>query len=536
MKSPKPLSNESKQLVQGTPKSGEGILANETKKYKSIEEFNSMNLFHWTTESWLNKFLKTGWKDEAWKLSQHKWITRWGLFTTNDLQLATDYANFSGKRWNIINIELKRIPNVKTFTDFQSAKDYINKWDFGKYDIIEFPETSWDITKYIANKDIIKNTTHFQSFKSPSEAPTLTDIYNQAHSSNPKPLSNESKVIKPTTGNTIPEGSRKNAFGEIIKEPSNKNGGFIRNPFAKPEPKRMFAWENSAQPPSKKTGWFKWADGKMRFEIDDSGAKLKDSNIATVTNEFLKSKFPDKFWKISNYKLEETLNNKDYKELQWLKSSNTQTKVSDYLDHPELFKQYPSLKDVKVSVNEVDYKSDWASYNPNTNTIILYPKYGDKIDKSSLLHEIQHAIQEKEGFARGGSVEGMMKNTKAEELAGKLIELERIWKKNSQEYLNIRKQFDSEKPSISQVEAYDNYKSLAWEVEARNVQTRISLSWKQRTLQSPLSTEDVPRSKQIVRMDSKWPSLLKSEPKNPLVEKAHSKKLTDITPKITPRK
>ena len=35
-------------------------------------------------------------------------------------------------------------------------------------------------------------------------------------------------MIKPTTGNTIPEGYTKNAFGEIIKKPSNKNGGFIR--------------------------------------------------------------------------------------------------------------------------------------------------------------------------------------------------------------------------------------------------------------------------------------------------------------------
>jgi hypothetical protein len=34
-----------------------------------------------------------------------------------------------------------------------------------------------------------------------------------------------------------------------VKLPSNKKGGFIKNPFAKPEPKMLFAGENSAQPP-----------------------------------------------------------------------------------------------------------------------------------------------------------------------------------------------------------------------------------------------------------------------------------------------
>ena len=33
----------------------------------------------------------------------------------------------------------------------------------------------------------------------------------------------------------------------------------------------------------------------MRFEIDDSGAKMKESNINTITNTFLSEKYPDKF-------------------------------------------------------------------------------------------------------------------------------------------------------------------------------------------------------------------------------------------------
>lgn len=42
------------------------------------------------------------------------------------------------------------------------------------------------------------------------------------------PIKNESKVSEPTTGDTIPDGYTKNAFGEIIKKPGYKKGGFIR--------------------------------------------------------------------------------------------------------------------------------------------------------------------------------------------------------------------------------------------------------------------------------------------------------------------
>ncbi len=46
----------------------------------------------------------------------------------------------------------------------------------------------------------------------------------------PNTIKNESKVSKPTTGNTIPEGYFKNAFWEIQKNPSNKKWGFIKIP------------------------------------------------------------------------------------------------------------------------------------------------------------------------------------------------------------------------------------------------------------------------------------------------------------------
>jgi hypothetical protein len=71
--------------------------------------------------------------------------------------------------------------------------------------------------------------------------PTKNDWTNKPMSSNmdnsklwvkpivkPNTIKNESKLIKPNTGNTIPEGYTKNTFWEIIKKPSNKKGGFIK--------------------------------------------------------------------------------------------------------------------------------------------------------------------------------------------------------------------------------------------------------------------------------------------------------------------
>ena len=46
----------------------------------------------------------------------------------------------------------------------------------------------------------------------------------------PNTIKNESKVNKPISSNTIPEGYFKNAFWEIQKNPSNKKGGFIKIP------------------------------------------------------------------------------------------------------------------------------------------------------------------------------------------------------------------------------------------------------------------------------------------------------------------
>lgn len=96
-------------------------------------------------------------------------------------------------------------------------------------------------------------------------------------------------------------------------------------------------------------------------------------------------------------------------------------KVADYLDHPALYDQYPWLKDMDMSIT-IDPRLTDGGALQNTRVTDVGSGMGQDIKsinvkaktpekaREILVHEIQHAIQEQEGFARGGSPEraGMM--------------------------------------------------------------------------------------------------------------------------------
>lgn len=108
------------------------------------------------------------------------------------------------------------------------------------------------------------------------------------------------------------------------------------------------------------TGWFRGADGKWRFEIDDSGVKVKDD-------------------------------------------LHTYGTLKEVIDAPELFAAYPDAENIFVSFENTNGKS--GAYNPEFDSISLNAELKSDPDKlkSTLLHEMQHAIQNREGFASGAS-------------------------------------------------------------------------------------------------------------------------------------
>ena len=115
----------------------------------------------------------------------------------------------------------------------------------------------------------------------------------------------------------------------------------------------------------KETGWHQFADGKWRFEIDDSKMELR-MDAAEIPNYIL---------------------------------------LGNLVDAPELFAAYPDLANIDVTFQSLE-NGTYGAYSRQFDSIDLDRSLlkDSKELMSSLLHEVQHAIQAREGFARGASV------------------------------------------------------------------------------------------------------------------------------------
>lgn len=150
------------------------------------------------------------------------------------------------------------------------------------------------------------------------------------------------------------------------------------------------------------TGWFKGYDGKWRYEIDDSGAKLDE----TLPKAKAEGKYEKAKTKLdSDYKAgkigESLYQLKVHKLLEEYRESINSFKLKDILKHPKLFKAYPQLKEIPISyaslgegiLGQTDGKSMKISRSVSQD---------EKL--SVILHECQHIIQRIEGFARGSNI------------------------------------------------------------------------------------------------------------------------------------
>lgn len=222
--------------------------------------------------------------------------------------------------------------------------------------------------------------------------------------------------------------------------------------------------------------------GKWRFEIDDSKANWKDA-----------------FRRIGEEELT----------------------VGDVFEHPELFESYPTLKDVKVM--RLPGLDTGGSYNANLNAIMLPEHAGPKKAKETLLHEIQHALQEHEGFARGGSPEAIafdrihelsikrqtlkdyqngIFNLEAEIAADpKNKQLRDMLARVTQEHSKTQQDIDLLERMATDGISENEYRRLAGEYESRKAAERAGLTAAKRKAQAPYATgELIPPEDLIVRM------------------------------------
>lgn len=173
------------------------------------------------------------------------------------------------------------------------------------------------------------------------------------------------------------------------------------------------------------TGWER-QDGKWKMEIEDY------NDIKTTPEQILNLK--EDVGKITTIK--ELLNNKD----------------------AEILKAFPSIGNVYVRYDS-ELTEGLAHYDPANNEIVFYRGSLDRpIDtiKGTLVHEIQHTVQSKEGFEFGADLET------AKQLA-----------------------------EIKNISEYEAYRRSIGETEARNSQKRMLTSATEKLLTLLDDTADV---------------------------------------------
>jgi Large polyvalent protein associated domain 23 len=145
----------------------------------------------------------------------------------------------------------------------------------------------------------------------------------------------------------------------------------------------------------KQTGWWKAPDGRWKFHISNVSSHVKPEKLEMVPTEL----------KDDHLTLGETNFRIPEYEPPAAEATKTNTIfLGDIFHNPELYKAYPWLKDIPIYPSEPhEIAMGWGgSWNPITKSIKVSPGTLEDM-RSVLVHEIQHAIQHREGFAVGSN-------------------------------------------------------------------------------------------------------------------------------------
>ena len=180
--------------------------------------------------------------------------------------------------------------------------------------------------------------------------------------------------------------------------------------------KEMYNDFDSSETIRKETGWHLGTDGKWRFEIDDSQMKVFTSGDALFRKEHPEytrlQELYDKFWDgtITDAEQKEftDLNKTWGGELARLRTrlQRGNARLADIIQHDVLFENYPQLEDVRIKLVDLDRAT--GAYAVDGSEIMIDEdlfrnEYQEAKRDGTLIHEIQHAIQDIEGFAMGAN-------------------------------------------------------------------------------------------------------------------------------------
>lgn len=307
------------------------------------------------------------------------------------------------------------------------------------------------------------------------------------------------------------------------------------------------------------TGWERGADGKWRYEVEDFEIDLKGiarknrlwSNLPWGKEyDMLSDKLLDgvELTEEEFFRFDELSEKAD--DLRKSYEENDVRYLDDYVKDAKLFEAYPELKQMRVELYDAPASNTGATYYESQNLIRVNKSVLDRVDfRSILAHEVQHAIQSIEGFARGGNSTTYRKyldslkekrdawsvleefGRKREELGKDASQID-VYNALIDEYLSdglelggrfmpSRAAFDNGfnlwvrgydkegyEDSYNEYQyligkfglgsGNDRYDELSGEVEARNVQSRMDMTPEERRCTLAVTTEDVVRKDQII--------------------------------------
>ena len=220
-------------------------------------------------------------------------------------------------------------------------------------------------------------------------------------------------------------------------------------------------------------GWMRGPDGHMRFEIDDSGS-------------------------------------------QFTGAAGSLQRAPEALRHADLYAAYPDMDEVGITSSVMNEPG--ATY-ANRHGFEDIQIGGDPSSyRSYATHELQHAVQNREGFARGGNPDRFAQerdmaraqvhaiNARLGEVARAMDEIPQYEQARSPAFAALQKEYDdlmdrkiTDIGPKASADPFQQYRRLAGEAESRAVQKRINYSPQQRRDIYPLDDYDVPLDELIFR-------------------------------------
>ena len=240
-----------------------------------------------------------------------------------------------------------------------------------------------------------------------------------------------------------------------------------------------------------RTGWFKDVDGKWKYEISHAQAKL---NVDKLTR------------------------------------TGQKARLGEVYEDPELYAAYPETRDIELNLRH-DPQWEGGHFVRKTGESGINVRAPDvEMARSALIHELEHDLQAREGFAYGGNpsiIDRSLKDTGEQgwtkfqkQVAehppiSSLSEFMRITGETDAasaevQYKQWLSQYNDWLKATRRYVAGQVYKRLAGEVNARNAQARAAIPKDKLRETPPWKTADVPEQERL--MGSRYGEITPDKP------------------------